>query len=141
MSDLGRPLVTTDSSSDAEMIDRKSASFSGGAGPSLPSAPWHPEQFCAYRALKLSTWSDGTGLSAGSGRPGNSQPARAINNVTMTQRGAFHRALNFVCRVFDPIATIEDLLNAHHAPRAERESFRYGPPQRRPRPQKRTETR
>jgi len=65
------------------MIDLKRASLSGGAGPSVPLAPWHPAQFCPYKALKFKTSFAGTGRSSGLGRPGKSQPqAQEITAAT-----------------------------------------------------------
>src|SRR5712691_353764 len=72
----GRPSVITRSNSSLGTMARNIGSLSGGAGPSLPSAPWQPAQCVAYRTPKSVTWSAGTGRSAGLGRPGRSQPAR-----------------------------------------------------------------
>ena len=55
---------------------RNSLSFSGGAGPSLPSAPWQPAQFCWNRTLKRLFLLGRHIPVAGSGRPGKSQPGQ-----------------------------------------------------------------
>src|SRR5258708_27207089 len=82
----------------SSMIARYIGLFIAIAAPDLPSAPWHPAQFSAYKVAKSVTSEGRSGRSACVGRPGSeSHPATSTAATDRLVRSDFSlRAFNLV---------------------------------------------